>query len=140
MAPLRGESTPTGASQEGAIPPAVEHLAGEVLHSVSELEVALLARRSPLRAWDAASVSRSLRIGHEQADESLRRLASLRMLEHVGDETYRFHPDSTEKSKALDTLSDLYRSHRHAVLRLIFSRSKGAVSYFPPEREGADGT
>lgn len=136
--PLRGESISTGIGEDRVIPPAVQHLAGEVFHNVSELEVALLARRWPLRVWDAVTVSRSLRIGDGQAEASLRRLASLGLLEPVGKETYRYHPDSTETSKALDALSNLYRSHRHAVLRLIFSRSKGAVSYFPPEREQAD--
>lgn len=133
--PLRGDGIAAEVGDDRAIPPAVQHLAGEAFHNVSDLEVALLARRWPLRVWDARTVSRSLRIGYGQADESLRRLTALGMLEQPDQGTYRFHPETTETAKALEALANLYRSHRHAVLRLIFSRPKGAVSYFPPDRD-----
>ena len=131
-----GKRVPPGPLDERAIPPGVRHLAGEVFHNVSELEVALLARRWPLRVWDAGTVSRSLKIGSRQAAETLDRLVAVGLLEGVSSGSYRYRPVTPERSQALDALSQLYQSHRQTVLRLLFSRSKGAVSYFPPKRAG----
>ena len=115
------------------IPLAVRRLTGEVLHNVSELEVVLLARRWPLRIWNAGSVSRSLKIGHVQAEDALNRLVAVGLLDEVEPHSYRFRPATPETSMALEALSGLYHSHRQTVLGLLFSRSKGAVSYFPPK-------
>lgn len=122
-----------GPGEHGAIPMAVRHLAGEVLHNVSELEAVLLARRWPLHLWNAGSVSRSLKIGHGQAEDALNRLVAVGLLDAVGSESYRYRAATPETSKALEALSALYHSHRQTVLRLLFARSKGAVSYFPPD-------
>ena len=120
-----------GSPEPRAIPPGVSHLAGEVLHSASELEVALLARTLPDRVWTPAAVRESLRMSYAQAHDTLARLAAIGVVEGTGSGGYRYAP-SPELSEALDALATLYRSHRQAVLRLVFSRSKGQVSYFPP--------
>jgi hypothetical protein len=127
------ENQRPGPAEKAAIPLAVRQLAGEVLHNVSELEAALLARRWPLHLWSARTVSRSLKIGQGQAEDALNRLVSVGLLDEVAPDSYRYCAATPETSKALDALSALYHSHRQTVLRLLFSRSKGAVSYFPPD-------
>lgn len=131
---FEGDRASDREGEQRVIPPAVRAMAGEVLHNVSELEVLLLARRWPMHLWNAGAVSRSLKIGHGQAGDSLARLATIGLLQRH-DGGYRFHPASPETLQTLDSLAGFYRSHRQAVLRLVFSRSKGAVSYFPPEEQ-----
>jgi hypothetical protein len=132
--PSKGERLGPSQAGSAAIPGAVRHLAGDVLHNVSELEAVLLARRWPLRIWNAGSVSRSLKIGHGQAQDALNRLVAVGLLDKVGPDSYQFRPATPETSRTLEALSALYHSHRQTVLGLLFARSKGAVSYFPPER------
>jgi hypothetical protein len=115
------------------IPNPVRHLAGEVLHNVSELEAVLLARRWPQHIWNAGAVSRSLKIGHGQAADALTRLATVGLINEIGPDSYRYHPATPETSRTLDDLSALYHSRRQTVLRLLFARAKGAVTYFPPD-------
>ena len=133
--PSEGERLGSGQGGGAPIPLAVRHLAGEVLHNVSELEAVLLARRWPLHIWNAGNVSRSLKIGRGQAADALNRLVAVGLLEEVEPDGYRFRPATADTSKALEALSGFYHSHRQTVLGLLFSRSKGAVSYVPPERK-----
>ena len=125
-----------GTGETEAIPLGMRRLASEVLHNVSELEAALLARRWPVHVWNAGNVSRRLKIGHAQAEGALSRLVTVGLLDEVGPGNYRYRP-ATEASRALDALSSLYHSHRQTVLRLLFSRAKGAVSYYPPPEKAS---
>lgn len=119
------------ADRDVKIPAPARHLATEVLHNASELEVALLTREAPERSWDPASVQGSLLIASGQATESLERLAGIGLLRRTGAGQYRYGPRTSELSDGLDGLARFYRSHRYAVLQLLFSRCKGRVSYFP---------
>jgi hypothetical protein len=110
----------------------VSRLAEEVLLTASEVEVLLLARKSPDKAWDAAAVRRRLRIGQAQAQETLARLASIGLLEKTGHGRYRYGPSTSKLSDTVDALAEVYGSHRLAILLLVFSRPKGPISDFPP--------
>lgn len=99
------------------IPEDVRRLVGERLPSVSHVEILLLLRALPDKAWTAEEVARA---------QTTRVPAAVGFLEHLHeaglvsreDDRYRY---AAQRAATVDALADCYTSRRHAVVSLIFA-------------------
>lgn len=102
-------------------------LIAEHIHSVEQLEVLLLLRATPEKAWSAAEVARAL---VSQADTAETRLIDLeqRGLISRGEDGWRYDPGRRERE--VTQLAEAYGTRRVAVVGLIFSKPSDSVTSF----------
>lgn len=99
------------------------------LACAAELDVLLVVHRDPEGRWDAAVLSRQLRIDAAQAEQILKRLARNGLVR--GDGTgYCYDPKTPTLAAAVKRLSELYPAFRVAIISLIFSRPAGPLRDF----------
>jgi hypothetical protein len=113
---------------EADIPAAARHLIDRHIHSVEQLEVLLLLRAAPDKAWTPAEVARAL---VTQPDTAAQRLVDLERRAMVASESdaYRYAPDA-RTDRAIGELAQAYATRRTTVVSLIFSKSSDAVMGF----------
>jgi DNA-binding IclR family transcriptional regulator len=90
------------------------------LESVGALDLLLLLRGQPERAWTSEDVCEALGSPLRWAE---RELASLRRggLVALHDGRYRYAPDSERTHAAVDAIARAWRHDRSGISRLIFS-------------------
>lgn len=92
------------------------------IDSVEQLEVLLLMRNDPAKAWSAQDVSRQLRSSAASASHRLEKLCALRLIIKVDQsDSYRYEPSSPELRDKVTALSEAYLVRRVTVIDLIFS-------------------
>jgi hypothetical protein len=98
----------------------VRRLVARHVSSVEQLEILLLLRSDPTRAWTADAISAELRGDARSVRMRLGELAEAGLVAPSGAE-YHYAPASDELARAVDALDDCYARRRHAVVALIFS-------------------
>ena len=114
------------------IPDVVQRFVLTNLHSVEQLEVLLHLRKNPDREWSAESVSDALRttptsVASRLKDLHSRGLISRRQAGQVA--VYRYLPPAGIKS-AIDSLAQLYGTHRVRIIALLYPRPAEAIRWF----------
>ena len=106
------------------IPAGVRRLIGERIESVAQLEVLLLLRAAPDKAWSPDEVGRALVTRADAAAGFLRHLAMYELLTRSEDDQYRFAPPAG-MSGDVDALAQCYATRRTTVIGLIFAPRPG---------------
>jgi hypothetical protein len=113
------------------IPDGVRELIIQHIASVAQLEVLLLAYDRRPATWDAAEVSRELRIDAGSAATILGDLAARGFLEPAPESPGRYRFAAAPQLHAiLPELAAAYRERRVAVITLIFSKPPDPLRQF----------
>src|SRR5262245_46089993 len=108
------------------IPEHVERFIAAHISSIEALEVLLLLRGSPERAWAAVEIAREIRSNVRSIEDRLGSLAEAGFLvvKEDGDEIqYIYAPNGEEVSRVIDELATAYKELRHRVIGLIYKES-----------------
>jgi predicted transcriptional regulator len=111
------------------LPRAVTEFIRRYVSSVEQLEILLLLRGDPERAWTADEVARELATQSESAFRRLDQLAAARLLV-TSDGTYRYEPDSRVLAEDVEQVADTYARRRHRVITAIFSDPRDPARRF----------
>lgn len=111
----------------GPIPERVRRLIDAHIHSVEQLEVLLLVRRDPARAWTADEVSRELVTQEESVRARLEDLTARGFVRREG-VSYAYVPSRLDG--AVDELAQCYATRRVSIISLIFSKPSDAIRTF----------
>lgn len=114
---------------EGGIPAHLRRFVERHFVSGAHVEVLLLLRAVPERAWTATEVSRELRIDTDQAAQILSRgvrSGLVRGLNH----RYRYSPRTEALADNLEALARLYPAYRLAIISVIFARPTAPIRDF----------
>jgi hypothetical protein len=114
------------------IPPEVDEFLAAHIDTVEQLEVLLLLREAPNRAWTAEAVAQVL---YSHSASVARRLESLTrhklLAQEPGDPpTYRYAPTPAGQDALVRCLAEVYRERRVAVIAAIASRPMDNVRAF----------
>jgi DNA-binding MarR family transcriptional regulator len=114
------------------IAPHVSRLLAEHIDSVEQLEILLLLRGAPERAWSATEVADALYTHPDSAGRRLDALGTSGLLaRNAGDERRWCYRPRTEKlDAAVSDLAATYAERRVAVITLIASRPMDNVRAF----------
>jgi hypothetical protein len=104
-----------------ALTPAVRALINAAIDSVAQLEILLLLRREPGRAWSPESVAAELRMGAPGMRAQLEALRARGLAQAPTDATYRFNAGS-EHAGAAGELAEVYAASPVAVITAIYSK------------------
>lgn len=115
-------------SQPDDVPAAARRLIDEHIHSVEQLEVLLLLRATPGKAWVVDEVARAMVSQRDTAGQRLRDLSARKLIRRQGD-TFTYAPDPAT-DRAVSELATAYASRRTRVVALIFSKPSDAVLGF----------
>ena len=114
------------------LPPAVRHLLSRHVQSVEQLEVLLLLRNAPQRAWTAAEVYDVVRSSQSSIAARLKTFTADGFLsEEAGPpQTYRYAPKDDNLRAALDQTAAAYQTSRVRVIEAIFAPEVDPVQSF----------
>ncbi len=103
--------------------PTIKQFISDQFDSVAELELLLLLRSDPLRAWTAEEAGAALYASPEAVSLLMHALQSKRLLTAEGSERlFVYRPESEEAVRLVDELANLYRERRVAVITLVYSK------------------
>jgi hypothetical protein len=112
------------------IPDEVKKFIVDHINSVEQLEVLLFLRSNEDKEWDAAAVSRELRIDPASAANRMSDLSEHGLLALKTDTFYRYYPRTRELDQAVRYLADSYSNHRYTIINLIFSKPIDKIRTF----------
>jgi hypothetical protein len=103
---------------------AVARFIGEHIHSVHQLEVLLLLRRTQPRAWSAAQVAAELRTTGPSAAADLTDLTAQSLLAEQGGDaaSYVYAPAPAGLELVVADLDKTYAERHLSIIKLIFAR------------------
>lgn len=93
------------------------------------LELLLLLRREPKRAWPVEALVAELRGSHELVSQSLGPLEAAGLVK-AGEGGYSYGPQTAELAELVDALAELHGHKPLAVLSTIFSAPSGRIRSF----------
>jgi hypothetical protein len=114
----------------GTLPDDVHRFLYQHITSVEQLEVLLLARRSPGRSWSAADMARELYSHPTSIAQRFRALLGAGLMREGAPDHFRYAPRSLELDETVARLDDTYRERRVAVISLIASKPIENVKAF----------
>lgn len=117
---------------ESGVDPAVVSFLGDHIDSVLELELLLLLRAAPARAWTAADLATELKIDPAFAGEQLAKFSQRGFLARVdgSDPAYRYAPQSTQLDDSVAAVAAAYTTYRVTIIGLIFSKPTSNLKSF----------
>lgn len=106
------------------VPEDARRLLASRITSVEQLEILLLMRREPSRAWTPAAIAEELRTSETSAVKRLSDLKREELVEPVPNspEAFRYAPRGEWLRCAVDSLAALYAESPYRVIDLIFSK------------------
>jgi hypothetical protein len=111
-----------------AFPQEVQRFLIDSIDSVEQLEILLLLRGDPARAWSVEAVGQAVYTSPRAAHQRLEGLRSRNLLAVSGNPAqYRYQPNPPEKDAVIARLADVYRERRVTVISLIYSRGRNRV-------------
>lgn len=124
----------------------VRTLLADRIDSAEQLEILLLLRRSPEKAFNARAVVSSVLVTPASAEKHLALLCGRGFLGvSIGsDLVYTYKPASDELDAALSELASVYRQHRSAIVETLREREptdpvRAFAEAFRIRKEGDDG-
>ena len=117
---------------DASLPPRVQRFIESHIDSIEKLEVLLLLRNQPARAWTAAAVAQELRIMEASAMGRLEDLCARGLVSCEGGTpaTYRFAPTAADDAQAVTELATTYATRRVSVITFIFSQPMDRIRSF----------
>lgn len=113
------------------LPEDVERFIAEHVDNIEQLEILLLLRSQPARAFEPAEVTAELRLGPASAPQRLADLTARGFLAASADPPrYTFAPDHGDKERVISDLAHCYAERRVAVITQIFSPRSDPVRSF----------
>jgi hypothetical protein len=113
------------------IPAQLKLFLEERIHSVAQLELLLLLRGDPAKAWTLDEASRALAVPAEMAASQLGELQVAGLLSAAASPpTFRYQPRSGELDQLVASLAQLYQERRVSVITLIYSKPVDKVRTF----------
>jgi hypothetical protein len=113
------------------IPTQLQLFLEERIHSVAQLELLLLLRSNPAKAWTLDEASRALAVPAEMAGSQLGELQVAGLLESMGNpSSLRYRPQTRELDELVASLAQLYQERRVSVITLIYSKPVDKVRTF----------
>ncbi len=122
-------SRPTDQPVTG-LPDDVHRFIYQQVGSVEQLEVLLLARRSPGRSWSAEDMARELYSHPTSIMGRFQALLGAGLLRETGRGHFQYAPRTLELDATVSRLDDMYRERRVAVIAAIASRSVESMRAF----------
>ena len=115
-----------------ALPPPVKQLLARHIQSVEQLEVLLLLRSQPQRAWTATEVFDVIRSSQSSIAARLQVFTAQGFLveEKAATTTYRFAPQDQNLQAAVDQTASAYQMWRVRVIEAIFAPEADPVQSF----------
>jgi hypothetical protein len=107
--------------RDSNLPDEVRALILAYVVTIAQIDMLLLLRADPDRAWTAPALARELRIGEAYAAAELERFEARGFLLREGD-SYRYAPKSGEIAAAVSALASAYVTHPVAIVSLVYSR------------------
>lgn len=111
---------------ENDVPAHVTQFVFEHIDSVELLEVLILMRNLPEKAWSSEQLSNELRSTQKSVSSRLTTLRDKGFIvespENKG--TYFYKPEIAEQIPTIDALAEIYKIKRHKIYELIFSPVK----------------
>lgn len=100
--------------------------------SVAQLELLLLLRTNPARAWTANELSSELRVQPTWARTELDHMCSQGLLSKTDDPEPHFcyRPATAELEDSVTAVAQAYLVHRVSVVEMIYSRSTDTIRAF----------
>jgi hypothetical protein len=121
----------SGGGHKHPIPTDIERFIVASIDSVAEIEALLLMRHTTPQLWDAESLARRLYIDASQTAETLKQLATKKLVvESQTDGAYRYEPQTDELRGLIDRLAEIYSMHLVPVTNLIHNKPKSQVQEF----------
>ncbi|HYG24976.1 MAG TPA: hypothetical protein VEH04_19585 [Verrucomicrobiae bacterium] len=114
------------------LPSDVQQLLREHIRSIETLEILLLLRSEPDRAWTCSAVYQQVRSSERSVSQTVEDLFQRGFLQRIEspERTYRFAPQSPALREALEKLAHLYSERRVRVVEAIYSERVSAVDEF----------
>lgn len=112
------------------LPDDVHRFLYQYIDSVEQLEVLLLARRSPGRSWSAADLARELYSHPTSIAQRFESLLGRGLLRESEPGCFQYAPRSAELDRAAGRVAEMYRERRVAVISLIASKPIENVKAF----------
>ncbi len=114
------------------IPSQVRLFLEERIHSVAQLELLLLLKSDPGKAWAAPDASRTLAVPLEMAATHLSELQVAGLLSASGGSqpSFRYQPASSDLEHLVESLATVYQERRVSVITLIYSKPVDKVRTF----------
>lgn len=106
-----------------SLPEDIERLIVQHIASVEQLEVLLLARRSPGRSWSPHDMARELYSHPSAIAGRFEALLAVGLLRETAPGYFQYAPRSRDLDVTVARLDDMYRERRVAVISAIASRS-----------------
>jgi hypothetical protein len=115
-----------------SLPTAVRQLLARYIQSVEQLEVLLLVRSDPQRAWTSDEVYNVIRSSKASVTQRLERFtADGFLVEEAGEpRRYRYEPKTRELATAVDETASVYGTWRIRVIEAIFAPPSDPVQSF----------
>ncbi len=106
------------------VPEDARRLVASRITSVEQLEILLLLRRDPQRAWTPGAVAEELRSSESSVSKRLDSLRAGGLVEGTSSsgESYRYAPAADWLGQAVDSLAELYAESPYRVIDLIFAK------------------
>jgi hypothetical protein len=105
------------------LPDDVHRFISQHVASVEQLEVLLLARRSPARSWSAQDMARELYSHPSSIAGRFQALRAAGLMRKTASGDFQYAPSSVELDAIVARVDDTYRERRVAVISAIASRS-----------------
>lgn len=103
---------------------------GDQFPSVWTLEIVLLLKSQPDRAWPAEELVRQLRTSTLVVGQSLAALYAAGLVSDEADGAIRYSPASHDLRKIMDRVEDLYKRKPFTVRRMIVQSTHSQLSAF----------
>jgi hypothetical protein len=111
-------------------PADIKQFIGDNISSIAQLELLLLLRSDPDRAWTAAEAGAAL---YSPAEVTALQLADLHarwLVAPAEANRYIYHPQSDELNEFVSRLAELYRTRRVAVVTAVYSKPVDTIRTF----------
>ena len=100
------------------------------IRSVWELEVLLLLRQEPSRAWTTAELIRQLRASGLVVSDALIALQRAEFVAQEPTEHFRYRPATAELAELVDELAGAYASAPSSIMNIIWSTPRSHIEIF----------
>jgi hypothetical protein len=112
-------------------PADIKQFIADNIDTVAQLELLLLLRNAPARAWSAEEAGAAL---YAAANVIALQLADLRSKKLLAagpqEQTFTYQPETAELSQLVDRLAEMYRERRVAVITAVYTKPVDKIRSF----------